>query len=195
MQGYDILRQRIPSTYLDIAQRETLRLKQWMLDENLLGNSSDLGTGTYWQGTETAGRLSRPLKMMYESSMMMELTRSYLGDEFYLFNDQVVVKMPEEEFEFEAHFDNQYGQDPEGNFKTINFTWILDDQKDIRLKTPKGWIQPDLQAGDILVLDGNQIHCSGLNITNKPRRNWCCIYAKERPTLEGFYSEKVSFIS
>lgn len=63
--------------------------------------------------------------MMYESSMMMELTRSYLGDEFYLFNDQAVVKMPEEEFEFEAHFDNQYGQDPEGNFKTINFTWIL----------------------------------------------------------------------
>ena len=195
MQGYTILKKAIPEVSLRVAQRETLRLKTWLLENNLLGTRSDLGTGTYWRGIETAGRLSRPLKQMYEGTRMLSLAREYLGDDFHMFNDQVVVKMPNEPFAFEPHFDNQYGQDPRGRFKTLNFTWILDDQKDIRIKTPEGWIQPSLEAGDILVLDGNQVHCSGMNTGNTPRRNWCCVYAKEKPTLKGFYSEKVSFSS
>jgi hypothetical protein len=161
----------------------------------LVGTRSELGTGTYWRGIETAGRLSRPLKQMYESPFMLELAREELGDTFYMYNDQVVVKMPREQFAFEPHRDNQYGQDPTGKFKTLNFTWILDDQKDIRVMDGKVWIQPELEAGDILILDGNQIHCSGYNNTEKPRRNWCCVYSKEKPNYMDFYSEKVSFIS
>ena len=195
MHGYKVLKNVIPSTYLNIAQKETLRLKTWLLDKNLLGTRSELGTGTYWRGLETAGRLSRPLKQMYESSFMLELARKELGDTFYMYNDQVVVKMPKEQFAFEPHRDNQYGQDPTGHFKTLNFTWILDDQKDIRVLEGKSWLQPELEAGDILILDGNQIHCSGYNNSDKPRRNWCCVYSKEKPNYLDFYSEKVSFTS
>ena len=195
MQGYKILRNVIPSTYLDVARRETLRLKIWLLENDLIGTRSELGTGTYWRGIETAGRLSRPLKMMFESKFMLELVKEELGDTFYMYNDQVVVKMPKEEFAFEPHRDSQYGQDPTGNFKTINFTWILDDQKDIRLLDKKKWVQPELKAGDILVFDGNTIHCSGHNYSDKPRRNWCCVYSKEKPNYLDFYSEKVTFTS
>ena len=195
MQGYKVLKNVIPSTYLKVAQKETLRLKTWLLENNLVGTRSELGTGTYWRGIETASRLSRPLKQMYESPFMLELAREELGDTFYMYNDQVVVKMPKEQFAFEPHRDNQYGQDPTGKFKTLNFTWILDDQKDIRVMDGKVWIQPELEAGDILILDGNQIHCSGYNNTEKPRRNWCCVYSKEKPNYMDFYSEKVSFIS
>jgi len=193
--GYKILRNVIPSTYLEIAQRETLRLKIWLLENDLIGTRSELGTGTYWRGIETAGRLSRPLKMMFESKFMLELVKEELGDTFYMYNDQVVVKMPKEEFAFEPHRDNQYGQDPTGHFKTLNYTWILDDQKDIRVMDGMVWLQPELKAGDILILDGNTIHCSGYNNTDKPRRNWCCVYSKEKPDYMDFYSEKVSFTS
>ena len=195
MQGYKVLKNVIPSTYLKIAQKETLRLKTWLLKENLLGTRSELGTGIYWRGIETAGRLSRALKQMYESPFMLELVREELGDTFYMYNDQVVVKMPKEPFAFEPHRDNQYGQDTTGHFKTLNFTWILDDQKDIRVMDGMVWLQPELEAGDILILDGNQIHCSGYNNSDKPRRNWCCVYSKEKPNYLDFYSEKVSFIS
>jgi len=187
MQGYKILRNVIPSTYLDIAQRETLRLKKWLLKNDLIGTRSELGTGTYWRGIETAGRLSRPLKMMFESKFMLDLVRKELGDTFYMYNDQVVVKMPQERFAFEPHRDNQYGQDPTGHFKTLNYTWILDDQKDIRVMDGMVWLQPELKAGDILILDGNTIHCSGYNNTDKPRRNWCCVYSKEKPDYMDFY--------
>ena len=54
MQGYKVLKNVIPSTYLKIAQKETLRLKTWLLKENLLGTRSELGTGEYWRGIETA---------------------------------------------------------------------------------------------------------------------------------------------
>ena len=195
MQGYKILRNVIPSTYLDVAQRETLRLKKWLLKNDLIGTRSELGTGTYWRGIETAGRLSRPLKMMFESRFMLDLVRKELGDTFYMYNDQVVVKMPQERFAFEPHRDNQYGQDPTGHFKTLNYSWILDDQKDIRILDGMVWLQPELKAGDILILDGNTIHCSGYNNTDKPRRNWCCVYSKEKPDYMDFYSEKVSFTS
>ena len=195
MQGYKVLKNVIPSTYLNIAQKETLRLKTWLLDKDLIGTRSELGTGTYWRGIETAGRLSSALKQMYESPFMLELVREELGDTFYMYNDQVVVKMPKEPFAFEPHRDNQYGQDPTGHFKTLNFTWILDDQKDIRVMDGMVWLQPELEAGDILVLDGNQIHCSGYNNSDKPRRNWCCVYSKEKPNYLDFYSEKVSFTS
>ena len=195
MQGYKVLKNVIPSTYLKIAQNETLRLKTWLLDKDLVGTRSELGTGEYWRGIETAGRLSRALKQMYESPFMLELAREELGDTFYMYNDQVVVKMPKEPFAFEPHRDNQYGQDPTGHFKTLNFTWILDDQKDIRVMDGMVWLQPELEAGDILILDGNQIHCSGYNNSAKPRRNWCCVYSKEKPDYMDFYSEKVSFIS
>ena len=32
-------------------------------------------------------------------------------------------------------------------------------------------------------------------IPTKPRRNWCCVYSKEKPDYMDFYSEKVSFTS
>ena len=194
-EGYEILRNQIPSVYLSVAKNETLRLKKWLLDNDLIGTRSELGTGEYWRGIETSGRLSRGLRSMYEGSWMLNIVKEYLGDEFYTFNDQTVVKMPNEPFAFPPHFDNQYGQDPSGNFKTINFTWILDDQNDIRIKTSEGWIQPQLYEGDILVLDGNTLHCSGHNNGTKPRRNWCCVYAKEKPNYMNFYSEKVTFSS
>jgi hypothetical protein len=199
MQGYQVLQNIIPSVYLRSARQETLRLKKWLLENDLIGKPSELGTGTYWRGIETASRLSSDLERMYKSNFMRDLARAFLGDEFYYFNDQVVVKMPHEDFAFEPHYDNQYGQDPQGQFETINFTWILDDQDKqsgaITFKTDKGWVTPEVKSGDILVIDGNQVHASTFNRTNKPRRNWCCVYSKEKPNYLDFYSERVVFNS
>jgi len=58
---YEILRGVIPFDSLEKAQKATLGLKEWLLENNLVGKKSALGTGTYWKGIETASRISPTL--------------------------------------------------------------------------------------------------------------------------------------
>jgi hypothetical protein len=181
---YEILRGAIPHDYLEKAQKATLELKEWLLENNLVGTKSNLGTGRYWRGIETASRISPTLHELYTSDFMKNLASNYMSEGYY-YNDQVVVKMPREPFAFGKHYDNQYA--PPG-LHQINFMWILDDI------TPESGgfkvedVPVDLKAGDILVLDGNTVHASGINFTEKPRRAWACVYTTTPSNYKNFFS-------
>jgi hypothetical protein len=181
---YEILRGVIPSDSLEKARKATLELKNWLIDNAMLGMASNLGTGTYWRGIETASRISPTLHALYSSDFMKSLVSEYMSEAYY-YNDQVVVKMPKEPFAFAKHYDNQYA--PEG-LHQINFMWILDDI------TPESGgfkvedVPVDLKAGDILVLDGNTVHASGINFTEKPRRAWACVYTTTPSNYKKFFS-------
>jgi hypothetical protein len=181
---YEILRDVIPTDSLEKARKATLELKQWLLDNNLLGTKSSLGTGTYWRGIETASRISPALHELYTSDFMKSIVSEYMSEAYY-YNDQVVVKMPEEPFTFANHYDNQYA--PPG-LHQINFMWILDDITPESGGFKVEGTSVDLKAGDILVLDGNTVHCSGRNFTDKPRRAWACVYTTTDPDYLKFFS-------
>ena len=123
-QGYIHLNDVIPHTQLKIARREAINLKRDKISE--LGKPRNNGTGTWWRGIEMAGTLNEELYMCYLHPIMQQIVPVFMETaDLFLFNDQVVVKLPNEEFSFPEHFDNQYGPDPEGalngDFKTINF--------------------------------------------------------------------------
>ena len=183
---YEVLKGVIPSDSLEKARKATLELKNWLIDNAMLGMASNLGTGTYWRGIETASRISPTLHDLYSSDFMKSIVSEYMSEAYY-YNDQVVVKMPREPFAFSKHYDNQYA--PEG-LHQINFMWILDDI------TPESGgfkvedVPVDQKAGDILVLDGNTAHASGINFTEKPRRAWACVYTTTPSDYKNFFSSR-----
>ena len=114
-------------------------------------------------------------------------------DEIYLFNDQIVIKLPNEDFKFEKHTDNQYGPyndlAEEGVFKTITSAWILDDftidngPVSILNKQTNEWDIPLPKKGDMVIWDGNTLHESSINQSNKERAVWLCVYSTHDLTL------------
>ena len=42
---------------------------------------------------------------------MYEIAQQILGDQIWLFNDQIVYKVPRDNMDFKAHYDNQYGNE------------------------------------------------------------------------------------
>jgi ectoine hydroxylase-related dioxygenase (phytanoyl-CoA dioxygenase family) len=152
------------------------------------GKPRDNGSGVFWKGIEMASTLQPLLLESYTHPDMFEIAKTYLQvDEPYLFNDQVVVKLPNEEFTFSPHFDNQYGPDPEGalclRFKTINCCQILTNMpletgplRCYNKETQQYDILP-AKAGDIVVIDGNTLHSSTQNESDKIRALYACVYS------------------
>lgn len=203
--GWIILESVISNQDLETARRVTAELKQYLIDEGLIGTEKEFGAPFYWSGIDMAGMLSKELYEMYTSNFMHEIASKYLRAEPYLFNDQIVVKLPNEDFEFSPHYDNQYGPDPEGalkgHFKTITCAWILDDFTElngpISLQDPKTgeWSTPLPKAGDIMIWDGNTVHKSGINRDINSRRIWLNVYSTINmstlaPGFHNFYTDK-----
>jgi len=204
-EGYIILENIIPTDYLEAAKRVTIELKQYLIDEGLIGAEKDFGAPFYWSGIDMAGMLSEELYNMYTSSFMYQIASKYLEAAPFLFNDQIVVKLPNEEFEFSPHYDNQYGPDPEaalkGHFKTITCAWILDDftpengPVSLQHPTTGEWSTPLPKAGDMMIWDGNTVHKSGINRDINPRRIWLNVYSTLNmstlsPGFNNFYTDK-----
>jgi hypothetical protein len=161
------------------------------------------GSGTFWKGLEMASTLQPLLFESYTHKDMFHIATTYLEtDEPYLFNDQVVVKFPDDKFKFDPHFDNQYGPDPEGalrgEFKTINCCQILTNMPEET--GPLSCFNNDTQqfdllpanAGDIIIIDGNTPHSSTQNISNKVRALYACVYSTHNigDWQAGFFTQK-----
>ena len=212
-QGYIHLKNVIPPNLLKISQVETLHMKNHLVKKGVIGlQRYDAGTGQWWGGIEMASSLNSRLLKCYTDNFMYDLSSYYLNTQnVFLFNDQVVVKLPNEEFQFNEHFDNQYGPDlhesRNGIYKTINFSWILDDFTDesgtLELcNTSNGeWEKLYPKTGDIIAIEGNTLHRSSENRSNKPRRLYACVYSTknigdyhrnpehELPNFVGFHTQ------
>jgi len=167
--------------------------------------------GTF-KGIECASKQYPELWKYYTSEYMFDLAKSLLKTDPYVFNDQVVVKMPNEEFWFKAHYDNQFrpkryqkhrkGQvkktdTPYDGIDTVNCSLILDDFTDtngtleILNKDTNVWQKIYPKKGDVIAIDGNTFHKSGLNESNEPRCLYACVYAVKPIYFGKFYSEKL----
>jgi hypothetical protein len=153
-----------------------------------------------------ASFLSPELFKYYTSDFMYDIVTQLLEtDEIYLFNDQIVVKLPNENFKFEKHTDNSYG--PHNNlalqnkFKTITCAWILDDFThsngpiSILNKKTNEWDIPLPKKGDMVIWDGNTLHESSINKSNKERAVWLCVYSTHnlhllKPSNYNFFKNK-----
>lgn len=191
--GYIHLKNMISPEDVDVCKEICMFLKKRNEIELINSNEKPFGFGVHWKGIECASFLSDKLYEFYTSEMMHNLATKILDtDKVYLFNDQVVIKLPNEDFDFIEHTDNQYGPNNEqalnGKFKTITCCWVLDDFTsengyiDILNKKTNQWETLLPKSGDIMIWDGNTLHRSGINKSNKERAVWLCVYSTTNMT-------------
>ena len=202
--GYLHLKQVIPKEIVDETRFRAIQLSKKY--KPLFGEPRHNGSGRFWKGFELASTLDPNMWKLYTAPFMLDIVKTYLEtDTPYLFNDQVVVKLPNEEFSFPEHFDNQYGPDPEGalngDFQTINFMWALTNVPkesgalEIKNKETGNWDLVEAEAGDIIAIDGNTYHRSGHNQTDKIRAMYACVYSTKQMNFEGFHNRRWKFCS
>lgn len=191
--GYLHLKQAIPKSIIPEVRHRLINLK-YKYDEQI-GQPRHNGSGKFWGGLELASTLDPNLWKYYTANFMYDIVKPILSTP-YLFNDQAVIKLPNSEFNFKPHHDNQFGPDPEGalrgDFKTINCSWIL-----TNMNEDNGCLFIDdkpiiAKAGDIVIIDGNKTHFSGNNYTDGVRVLYACCYSS-KPIgnfQKGFYNEE-----
>ncbi len=169
--------------------------------ENCKNLCLSIRNSEYNKVISVASFLSPELFEYYTSDFMYDIATQLLEtDELYLFNDQIVVKLPNEDFKFEKHTDNAYGPHNElalkGVFKTITCAWVLDDftkengPVSILNTNTNQWDVPLPKKGDMIIWDGNTLHESSINQTNKERAVWLCVYSTHDLTsIKPFNSE------
>ena len=182
--GYLHLRNQIENSVVEEIKKRGMRQRSWV-DEKPVANP-------------VAGKYDQYLHRFYRSKFMYNLATSLLGqDDIWLFNDQVVIKKPNDKFVFPEHTDNDT---VEGNkdykIETVNISIILDDFTDengtleIYSKLTNNWETVYPKKGDILAIRGNTLHRSGENKSPNSRGLFACVYTEEKIEFGKFYSEK-----
>lgn len=194
--GWVLLRNVISNKTTEELRSIGIKLRKWV--DTKLGEPSKYGPVSHWKGIGCAGMYNKKLLQFYQSDIMFTLASKILGTEdIWLFNDQMVIKLPGDNFEFGAHFDNQYGnENKDGSIHTVNIGVALDDFTDengtievLDVKTDE-WVSIYPKAGDILAINGNTIHRSNPNTSDKPRGLYACVYSEAQINLDNFYTEK-----
>lgn len=206
--GYIIYKNLIPKKYLEKAQEITLSTRERIINEKLIGKKKKYGGKVYWEGLEMASCEYDELFEMYTSDLMYDIANDLLDtDEIYLFNDQIVTKLPNDGFTFPQHCDNGYGPNPklasEGFYKSITCCWVLDDFTEnngpVILINKETNIHETIypKIGDIAVWEGETLHYSNENNSNLPRRVWLQIYTTKNimdvPSdidFSGYYNQR-----
>lgn len=191
---YKIFKQVIPEETLRFLQFWTLHTKE--LIKHHEGKPKANGSGIYWKGLDMASKFplvseseNKKLFDVYTSKWMYDIVKHEIPTP-HLFNDQIVVKQANENFDFQPHRDNDFGPFPgDESILTQNFTLVLDDFTEqngaLEVFESGKWYKLLPKAGDIIMIEGNTIHKSSPNKTDKPRRVYICHYS-DRPIGEGF---------
>lgn len=156
----------------------------------------DVSKYSTWKGIPCAGKFDQTLFSMYTSSIMKFLATQLLGDTVYLFNDQIVIKLPGDSLEFEPHFDNQFGPNSDGTIHTVNMSCILDDITvhngglDVKNRDDGQWVKLSPKKGDIVAINGNTYHRSFRNNTERSRGLYACVYTEKPIQFNGYYTQE-----
>lgn len=148
-----------------------------------------------WKGVGCAGKHDQFLYDFYTSEFMYNLASSFLNKTvLWLFNDQIVVKNPGDNFFFPAHTDNDT-VDPNKDYgiDTINLSVILDDftdQNGTLELYDDDWHKVYPKKGDIVAIRGNTLHRSGVNNSDSSRGLYACVYCAEKIDFLNFYNQK-----
>lgn len=192
--GYLHIQNVIPQQYIEIAKEKGIPLVKWSREN--VGKPSLAGPPKLNLHVGCAGAFEGDLMNLYTSKFSYDLATTILQTEdIFLFNDQMVYKFPNDEFTFAAHYDNEYGaENKDGKMHTVNMSWILDDMTEdngaLELKSLKTeeWIKVFPKAGDIIAINGNCLHRSGPNRSDKPRGLYACVYSEGQINLSKYYN-------
>ena len=192
--GYTILPDMISKEDLETCRNYGIRLRYWV--NNRIGQPCAFGPPRHWQGVACAGMYYPELFSVYTSPRMHSIASWILETEPYLFNDQMVYKLPSDSFEFQSHYDNQYGPNKSGKIHTVNCSIILDDFTEangalsLKSQFTKKWETIYPKAGSIVCINGNTYHHSEQNVSNFPRGLYACVYTESPIVLDNFYTDK-----
>lgn len=192
-----------------LPQQDIFNLRKICLDvrENFDKTNSQKDN---FKGVPLATKQYPELWQYYASQYMYDLAKELLETEPFAYNDQVVVKMPNDGFKFFPHYDNQFRPKPyiksRGNnasrptsdgIKTVNCMIILDDLTDknggfeVKNADTGVWQKVYAKAGDIIAIDGNTFHQSEVNVSDSPRCVYACVYSAKQIKFNDFYSHKL----
>ena len=149
-----------------------------------------------WKGISCAGKFDQTLFSIYTNSTMKYIARQILGDKVYLFNDQMVIKLPHDTLRFDPHYDNQFGPNSDGSIHTVNLCCILDDINEdnggleVQNQDDGQWVKLSPNKGDIVAIHGNTYHRSFRNNTNASRGLYACVYADSPIHFKQFYTQE-----
>jgi len=197
--GWVLIKDAINNQTVDTLKEKGLRLRKWVEDK--IGTPSEYGPPTHWQGIGCAGMYDPDLYKFYQSKTMFSIA-SYLleKEDIWLFNDQMVIKLPEDDFGFDIHRDNQFVQGNEnGETHTVNLGIVLDDFTDLNgtleIKDNNDeWQVIYPTKGDIVAINGNTPHCSSPNYSEDSRGLYACVYSEGQLNSYNFYTSKFSNI-
>ena len=180
----------IPQNLIDIVTEVSQECKQIAVKNE--HTPAPYGTRIHWEGLGCASKYEPRLLECYKSEVNRKIATELLEtDTLYLYNDQIVLKLPSEEFEFEEHYDNQYSSNRDNRIHSINLSWILDDFTDDNGTLNMSGQQIYPKTGDIVAIRGDVIHSSKPNISNKSRLLYACVFNGNEPVIhENFYREK-----
>ena len=175
----------------DVSQMRqiSLRAKDVIVSNN--GKEKPLGSLKYWKGLDMASEDSNMslfdkdyLKMVSTSEIYSRIAFEFL-DDVYLFNDQLVTKMPKEDFDFEPHQDGAFNIGSE--FDNLTIMIILDDftKENGTIECyDKDWKTLYPKSGDIIILNGTTLHRSSKNKSELPRSTYILHYTN------GYYNPR-----
>lgn len=125
-EGWVHIKNVIPSNLMDVVHKASQPLKEISLQN--LWTPAPYGNKLHWLGMSCSASYDNTLWQCYKSSINRKIATTLLETEkIYLYNDQVVLKLSKENFNFKEHYDNQFTNNKDNKIHTINLSWILDD--------------------------------------------------------------------
>lgn len=190
-QGWVHIKNIIPTETISNIRERAIKLRYWVNDK--VGQPCKFGGPIHWNGLGCAGMYDDYLLDFYKSNTMVTIAKEFLGtDDVWMYNDQIVVKLPSDDFKFEPHTDNSVGGNSNQGKNTINLCVILDDFTDengtLQIKDKK--IYP--KAGDVVGIHGDTPHQSEPNKSDKPRCLYACVYSDEKIEFQNFYKQPIT---
>lgn len=180
-QGWIHIESAIPFILVSELRERAIKWRNWVDDK--VGQPAKKGPLVHWRGLGCAGAYDKYLMNFYTSNLMHEYAKALLNtQEVWLYNDQIVVKLPHDNFEFKTHTDNE----TEG-INSVNCCVILDDftEENGGLVVDENTLYP--KAGDIVAIHGDTPHSSKPNISDSPRCLYACVYSDSKIHFQNYY--------
>jgi hypothetical protein len=176
----------VPNEIVTELRKRVIKLRKWVDDKQ--GQPSEFGPLFHWKGVGCAGMYDKFLMEFYNHEIMYDISSELLETkDVWKYNDQVVVKLPNDTFDFKPHTDNTVGGNLNEGGNTVNMCVILDDFTDengtLQIKDTR--VYP--KAGDIVAIHGDTPHQSEPNKSDNPRCLYACVYSSEKIVFQNFY--------
>jgi hypothetical protein len=197
LNGWILFKNIIPKKYTEKLKNISISLTREISEKNLLGTKSPVGPYKFWEGIGCASFFNEELFSFYTSDIMYEVATTLLNSKIiYLYNDQIVYKVPEitSNLQFPEHTDNSLGPNKNNSIHTVNCICVLDtfteNNGPIEVYIKNGYKTILAEEGDILCIRGDTLHRSYPNQSATPRGVYACVYTEYPLEYENYYTMK-----